>query len=73
VDLVEDRERQHLADAGHGAQPVEGMGIVALGFPDDRELEVENQRVVLLDQSQVDFDALSNRTNRTINHDELRT
>ena len=58
VDLVEDRQREDLADARHRAQPVERVGIVALRLADDRQLEVDDERVVLVDQRQVDLDAL---------------
>jgi hypothetical protein len=43
----------------HGAEPVKRVAIVALGFPDDRELEVVDEGVVLVDRYQVHLDALT--------------
>ena len=37
VDLVEDRESEDLADAGDGAEPMEGVGVVLLGGAGDVE------------------------------------
>jgi hypothetical protein len=59
VDLIEDRERQDLADAGHRPESVKGVGIMAFGFPHDGELEVRDERVVLVDQRHVHFNALA--------------
>jgi selenocysteine-specific translation elongation factor len=35
------------ANARDRAEPVKGVGIVALGFADDRQLEVIDERIVL--------------------------
>jgi len=39
VNFIEKRQGQDLADAGDGAQAVEGVGVVALGRADDVELQ----------------------------------
>ena len=59
VDLVEDRQREDLADAGDRAQAVKGVGVVALRLPLDRAFEVVDEAVVRLDEGQVDCDALA--------------
>lgn len=52
------RRAAHLADAGYGAQPVEGLHVVLLGMAHDVELEVADEPVVVIDQQQIDLDAL---------------
>src|SRR3990172_1719307 len=59
VDLVEDRERQDLADTGDGAEAMEGVGIVTLGGADDVELERGDEPVVVVEQGEIDRDALA--------------
>ena len=53
VDLVQDRQREDLADAGDGAQTVERIGVVALRVRHDRELEIGDQRVVAFDEREI--------------------
>jgi hypothetical protein len=57
MDLVEDDQRQDLADAGHRAQAVEGAGVVLRGGAHDGELDLGEQRVIVVDQRQVQRDA----------------
>ena len=45
VDLVEDRERQNLADPRDRAEAMEGVWIVSLGLADQMELELTNDLV----------------------------
>ena len=59
VDLVEDRERQDLANARNRAKPVVGLGVVLLGPALEVKLQVTNDVVVLLDQREVDLHALA--------------
>lgn len=49
VDLIQDRQGQDLADTGHGAEQVKRLAVVLLRRPDQRELEVRDERVVLLE------------------------
>jgi len=49
MDLVEDRERQHLADARDPAQRMEGLRVVLLGLAHQVALEVGQQRVVAIE------------------------
>jgi hypothetical protein len=58
MDLVKDRERQDLPDARDRAEPVEGIGVVALGLAHDGELALREELVVALEQGDVDGDAL---------------
>ncbi len=59
VDLVEDRQRQDLADAGNGAEPVKGLRVVLLGAANEMEFELGDDGVVELDQLEVDLEALA--------------
>ena len=58
MDLVEDGQREDLADARHRAEPMKRVSIVALRLADDREVEVNDERIILVDQREVDRDAL---------------
>ena len=49
VDLIENRQRQHLADARDGSQTVERVAVMPLGVPHDRQLEVGDEIVVALE------------------------
>src|SRR5262245_56554492 len=60
VDLVEEDEGQDLADAGHGAQAVEGLGIIDLGRAGQIQFETADLLIVGIDQGQIDFDVLAN-------------
>jgi len=57
LDLVENHERQDLADAGHRAQAVKGLGIVLLGAADEVQLELADGLVVMRDHLEIDLDA----------------
>jgi hypothetical protein len=46
VDLVEDREREHLAHARDRAQELEGLGVVLLRLAHQVALEIREQGVV---------------------------
>ena len=71
VDLVEDGQREDLANPWHRAEPMKRVGIVAFRFPDDRELEVGDARIVLVDQRDVDRDALLHTRIGKVLHDSL--
>ena len=58
VNLVQDRECQDFPDARDRSQTMERIGIVALRLPNDREFEVPDEGVVLIDSRQVDLDTL---------------
>jgi hypothetical protein len=58
VHLVEDGQGQHLANARDRTEPVEGVAIVLLGLADDRQFQVVDERVVLVDEHHVHLDAL---------------
>jgi len=45
VNLIEDRQCEQLADAGHRAPAMEGIAVMLLGLADDRQLEVGDQCV----------------------------
>ena len=49
VNLVQDREGQDFPDPGYRSQTVERIGVVALRLSNNRELEVHDERVVLVD------------------------
>ena len=59
VDLVEDRQRQDLPDAGDRAEPVVRLGIVLLGATLEMKLQLAEGRVVGLDQGSRDRGLLS--------------
>ena len=46
VDLIENRQRQHFADARDRSQAVEGIAVMALGVADNRELEIRDEIIV---------------------------
>ena len=53
VDLVEDHQREDLADPRHGAHPVERVGVATGGGAQNEVLQLTEQRVVLRDQREV--------------------
>ena len=59
VNLVQDRQGENLPDARDRSQTVERIGIVAFGLSNNREFEVHDEGVVLVDERQVDIDTLS--------------
>ena len=59
VNLVENRERHDLADAGDRPQAVKGVAIMPLGLADDRQLEVGDETVVPFEEREVDVNALA--------------
>jgi hypothetical protein len=59
MDLVEEHQRQDLADPRHRAQPIEGVYIVHLGGFAQVQLELTEESIVLVDQGQVRLDALT--------------
>src|SRR5688572_112834 len=58
MDFVEDREGEHLANTRYRPEPMEGIGIVAFRLPDDRQFEIRDQRLVVIDEGEVDLNAL---------------
>jgi hypothetical protein len=58
VRLVQQDQRQHLADAGDAAQAVEGLDVIDLGGADQVQLQVADQLAEAVDQGQVDGGAL---------------
>src|SRR3972149_6896321 len=59
VNLIEDRHRQNLANAGNRSEAVEGIRVVALGVPHEGYFEVVDEPIVLVDEHEVDVDALA--------------
>ena len=53
VNLVEDRERQGLTDAGDCLQSLVGVAIVSARLAKDREFEVSDDGVVVVDELEV--------------------
>ena len=53
MNLVEDRERQGLTDAGDCLQSLVGVAIVSARLAKDRELEVSDDGVVVVDELEV--------------------
>ena len=54
--LVEQPYTQNFADAGDGLQSVEGLRMVLRGRPDDGQLDVAEQPIIVVNQGEVDFD-----------------
>ena len=48
MNLIEDGQRQDLADAGDRSQAVKGVPVMPLGLPNDRQLEISDELVVAL-------------------------
>jgi hypothetical protein len=55
--LVEQEQTQNFANAGNRLEPVEGLGIVLLCCPEDRQLDVAQQPIIVVNQRKIDFDA----------------
>jgi len=67
VDLVEDRQREHLPDTRHGPESVKRVGVMSFGGA--HELEVGDEGVVALEQREVDVDALADtRVGKMVRH-----
>ena len=59
MNLIEDRQRQDVADTGDRSQPVKGVTVMPLGLPDDRQLEVGDEIVVAFEEREVHVNALT--------------
>ena len=71
VNLVENGQREDLADARHRAKPMKRVRIVAFGLADDGEFEIIDERIVLVDQRDVDLDALLHTRIGKVLHDPV--
>ena len=49
---------EHVADPRDGFEPMERVAVMALGVAHNRELQVGDERIVMGDEREVDFDAL---------------
>jgi len=56
VDLVEEGQREDLADPWDGAKAVEGMGVVDLGGADEMELDLGEELVVDINEVHIHLD-----------------
>jgi hypothetical protein len=56
VDFIEQHEAENLADARHGVEQIQGVGIMVLSGFDDGEFDVAQQRIVVRDEHQIDLD-----------------
>jgi hypothetical protein len=61
LDLIEEHQRQDLADPGHGAQAGEGVDVVDLGGAGEVQVEVGQEPVIVVEQREVRLDALADR------------
>lgn len=61
MDFVQPHEAKDLADAGHGVQPIQGMGVMVFGSFEDGEFAIAQQLIVIGDERQIHFDALWHR------------
>ena len=69
MDFVEDGERQHFPNAGHGSQAVKRIAVMPFRVAHERQLEVVDQAVVALKERQIDFDALADtRVGKMVGH-----
>ena len=59
VDLVEDGQREDLADARDRPQAVERIGVVALRVTDEGRLQLADQGVIVVQERDIDFDAFA--------------
>src|SRR4030095_16220950 len=59
VNLIEQGERENLADAGKRAQALEHLRVMLLGAAHQEELELADELVVVGDQLEIDLDALA--------------
>ena len=58
MDVIEPHEAEKLADARHGWQQREGVGVVVPGGLEEAEFDVAKERIVRGDERQIDLDAL---------------
>ena len=56
MDFVAQHEAEDLADAGHGLQQIQGVGVVVLGGCDEASSRSREELVIIGDERQVDFD-----------------
>src|SRR5262245_19757418 len=69
VNLVEDGQGQDLADAGNGAEQVEGVMILLFSLTRDEEFQLVEQLVIEIDQGQVGSNAgLNGRIGEALSH-----
>jgi hypothetical protein len=58
MNLVENRQGEHLANTRYRPEPMERIGIVTFRLADDGQFEIRDQRIVVIDEGEVDLDAL---------------
>jgi len=58
MDVVEQPEAQHLADAGHGLPQMEGGGVMVPGGVDDGEFDVAKSLIVVGTERQINCNTL---------------
>jgi hypothetical protein len=61
IDVVEPHATEHLAHAGDGWQPIEGVGVLRVGGVDEGEFSVTKQIIIVTDACQIDFHTLLHR------------
>ena len=61
MDFIEQHEAEDLADARHRLQQIQGVGVMVLGGFDDAEFDVTQQRIVVGDEGEIDFNAFLHR------------
>jgi hypothetical protein len=61
MDFIQQHQTQNLTDARNGAQLVERIGIVLLGRFENGQFHIAEQAVVVVNEREIDFDALLHR------------
>ena len=59
MNFIEDRHRQDLANAWDRFEAMERIRVVALRIPHEGDLKVVDEPIVLVDECEVDLDALA--------------
>jgi hypothetical protein len=58
MDFAEPHEAEELADAGHGLQPIQSVGVMVFTGFEDGEFDIAKQRIVLVDERESDCETL---------------
>ena len=62
MDFVELHEAEDRADAGHGLQQIERVGVMVFGGLEDGEFDIAEQPIIVIaDEREIDFDTLVHR------------
>jgi hypothetical protein len=61
IDVVEPHETEHLADAGDGVPPIQGVGVMMFGGVDEGEFHVAKPSIIVAAAWPIDFNPFVHR------------